>query len=443
MPTTVVDGAVELFARAQGVLASGVSASMRLNPYLERPLYVARGEGPYLYDLDGTRYLDFNMSNGAALLGHDHPAVKRAVLDGIAAGMVAAVETPFQERLAATLVEIVPAAERVRFSTVGSEATQVALRIARQATGRTKYLKFDGHFHGLTETWLVKHADPADPASPLVPSSGGVPASAADDVVSIPWNDAAAFDRAMAEHGLALAAVFCEPIHYNAGCIPPEPGFLERLRARTTEQGVVLVFDEVLSGFRTALGGVQAESGVTPDLTTHAKALANGLPLAAVSGRADLMLLLAPNGPVVHSGTYSGHILSVLAALATLAELRRPGVYDRLNRTADAFYRDLQAVFVRAGLPVRVQGRGARFGLYFGRDPESPVRTWADVLGHDHALHRRFVVGCAARGVYVHGYTKQGPPGHAGFSLAHTPEDLAETLAVVEAVAADLRRTGG
>ena len=431
-----------LFQRAQGVLASGVSASMRLNPYLERPLYVARGEGPYLYDLDGKRYLDFNMSNGAALLGHDHPAVKRAVLEGVARGMVAAVETPYQERLAATLVEIIPAAERVRFSSVGSEVTLVALRIARQATGRTKYLKFDGHFHGLTEAWLVKHADPADPDSPLVPSSGGVPASAAADVVSIPWNDAPAFERALARHGDELAAVFCEPIHYNAGCIPAAPGFLELLRRGTTERGIVLVFDEVLSGFRTHLGGVQAESGVTPDLTTHAKALANGLPLATVSGRAELMLLLAPSGPVVHSGTYSGHILSVLAALATLEELRQPGVYERLNATADAFYGELQAVFVRAGLPVRVQGRGARFGLYFGRDPELPVTTWADARGHDHELHRRFVVGCAERGVYVHGYTKQGPPGHAGFSLAHTPEDLAETLTVVEAVGDDLRRQG-
>jgi glutamate-1-semialdehyde 2,1-aminomutase len=407
--------AADLFQRAHGVLASGVSASMRLNPYLGRPLYVSHGEGPYLYDLDGTRYLDFNMSNGAALLGHDHPAVRRAILDGVASGMVAAVETPHQERLAAVLVEIIPAAERVRFSSVGSEVTIVALRIARQATGRTRYLKFDGHFHGLTEPWLFKHEDAADPASPLVPSSGGVPATMAADVVSIPWNDAAAFTQAMAEHGADLAAVFCEPIHYNAGCIPAAPGFLALLREETRRYGAVLVFDEVLSGFRTHLGGVQAESGVTPDLTTHAKALANGLPLASVSGREDLMLLLAPSGPVVHSGTYSGHILSVLAALATLDELRHPGLYDRLNATADAFYGDLQAIFVRAGLPVRVQGRGARFGLYCGRHPELPVTTWADALGHDHELHRRIVVGCAARGVYIHGYTKQGPPAMPAF----------------------------
>ncbi len=198
----------------------------------------------------------------------------------------------------------------------------------------------------------------------------------------------------------------------------------------------MLVFDEVLSGFRTHLGGVQAQYGVTPDLTTHAKALANGLPLSALSGRTDLMETLAPHGPVAHSGTYSGFLPGVLSALATLDALRQPGLYERLNATADAFFHDLQAIFDRHDLPVRVQGMGARFGLYFGR--RDPVRTWSDALDHDHDLNRRFVVGCLERGVYFHGYTRQGPPGHAGFSLAHTSEDLAETLSVVEAVAQEL-----
>jgi glutamate-1-semialdehyde 2,1-aminomutase len=437
MSNTTLTQPDHLFTEAQTVLAGGVSASMRLHPYLGRPLYVDRGEGPYLYGVDGKRYIDFNMSNGAALLGHDHPAVKRAVLHGVELGIICAAETPFHERLAARMVEIIPAAERVRFSSVGSEVTLVALRIARHATGRTKYLKFDGHFHGLTEPWLYRRADPLDDASAVVPASGGVPLSGADEVVMVPWNDVEAFERAISAHGEELAAVFCEPIHYNAGCIPPELGFLELLRARCSEHGIVFVMDEVLSGFRTHLGGVQTQYGVTPDLTTHAKALANGLPLASVSGREDLMLNLAPTGPVAHSGTYSGHLLSVLAALATLEELSQPGVYDRVNATADAFYRDLQAIFDRAGVPARVQGMGARFGIYFGIT--DPVRTWSDALDHDHELNRRFATGCFERGVYFHGYTRQGPPGHAGFSLAHADTDFAETLAVVEAVTRDLR----
>jgi glutamate-1-semialdehyde 2,1-aminomutase len=263
-----------------------------------------------------------------------------------------------------------------------------------------------------------------------------VPADGAADVVMAPWNDAAAFEAALARHGDELAAVICEPIHYNAGCIPPEPGFLALLRERCTERGIVFIMDEVLSGFRTHLGGVQAQYGVTPDLTTHAKALANGLPLASVSGREDLMLSLAPTGPVVHSGTYSGHLLSVLAALATLDELSKPDVFPRVCATGDAFYRDLQAIFDRTGVPARVQGMGARFGIYFGIT--EPVCTWSDALGHDHELNRRFAAGCIARGVYFHGYTKQGPPGHAGFSLAHRDEDFAETLNVVESVCASL-----
>lgn len=409
---------------------------MRLSPYLDAPLYTGRGEGPYLFGIDGRRYLDFNLSNGATLLGHDHPAVRAALLEGVTAGVICSAETPFHAALAERIVEIIPAAERVRFSSVGSEVTLVALRLARAATGRTRYLKFDGHFHGLTEPWLFKREDPFGDDVHTVPSSAGVPASMGDDVIMIPWNDADAFERVMAEQGDQLAALFCEPIHYNAGCIPPAPGFLELLRERTREHGVVLVFDEVLSGFRTALGGVSAQYGVVPDLTTHAKAIANGLPLATVSGRADLMELLAPTGPAVHSGTYSGHLLSVLAALATLDELSAPGLYDRINADGDWFYDEMQAIFDRAGVPARVQGRGARFGIYFGIT--EPVTTWSDALGHDHALNRAFVQGCVERGVYFHGFTRAGAPGHAGFSTAHTREDFAEALGVVEAVAAEI-----
>lgn len=437
MTATSSGQATDLFSKAQDVLASGVSASMRLHPYLGRPLYVSHGDGAHIYDLDGKRYIDFNMSNGAALLGHNHPAVKQAVQHGLELGIICAAETPFHEELAAKLVEIIPAIERVRFSSVGSEVTIVALRIARAATGRQKYLKFDGHFHGLTEPWLYKSADPLDPESASVPSSAGVPADHGADVVMVPWNDAAAFKAAMAEHGDELAAVICEPIFYNAGCIPPADGFLQLLRDETTKHGAILIFDEVLSGFRTSLGGVQADAGVTPDLTTHAKALANGLPLSSVGGRADLMDLLAPTGGVAHSGTYSGHLLSVLAALATLEELAKPGRYDQINATANQFYADLQGILDRAGIPARVQGRGARFGLYFGFT--EPVTTWTDAFKHDHALNKRFATGLLERGVYFHAYNRAGAPGHAGFSTAHTPEDFAETLSVAETVAKEMQ----
>lgn len=423
----------QLFDEARAVLASGVSAALRLHPYLERPFYQARGMGPYIEDLNGRRFIDFNMSNGAALLGYDHPAVREAVGQGLALGIIAGSETVYHQRLARTLTEIIPSAERVRFATNGSDVTLVAVRLARHATRRTKIVKFDGHYHGLTEPFLFKR-DGA--TGEVIPSSGGVLASGAADVLLTPWNDEAAFRTLMTERGAEIAAVICEPVHYNVGCIPPAPGFLELLRQLTTDTGSILIFDEVLSGFRMALGGAQEWSGVTPDLCTLAKALSNGMPLAVLAGRAELMEGLAPRGPVAHSGTYSGHLLSVLAAQGTVDVLRQAGVYDTLNGVAESFYRDLQAIFDRRGLPVLVQGLGARFGLYFGR--RVALTTYADAATHDHELNRRFVFACLERGLYFPVYYRQGQPGHAGFSLAHTPEVMAEALNIFEQAAVSL-----
>ena len=423
-----------LAEQARSVLAGGVSASMRIHPYLGQPFYMSRGEGSRIYDLDGREYIDYNVSNGAAILGHHHPATEQAVLNGLQAGTIAAAETVYHEQLARTLTEIIPSAERVRFATTGSEVTLVAIRLARHATGRSKILKFDGHFHGLTEPFLYKQVDGA-----VVPSSGGVSSAWSGDTVIVPWNDFDAFDAAMNTNQDEIAAVICEPVHFNAGCIPPSPGFLELLRERTTRSGTVLIFDEVLSGFRMELGGVQEWSGVTPDLSTFAKALANGMPLSALVGKADLMEQLAPVGPVAHSGTYSGHLLSVLAAIATLDELRQPGVYDVLNENSQVFYRDMQAIFDKHDLPVVVQGLGARFGLYFGR--REPVTTYSEAVGHDHEMNQRFTVGCLERGVYFHAYTGAGAPGHAGFSTAHGRQDFALTLDAINDVASEISRT--
>jgi glutamate-1-semialdehyde 2,1-aminomutase len=425
----VNEQAKQLYENARGVLAGGVSASMRMHPYLGRPFYLSRGEGPYVFDPAGQRYIDFNGSNGASLLGHHHPAVTAAVQRGLDMGTIAAAETEFHQQLATMISEIVPVAERVRFASTGSEVTLVAVRLARHATGRPIILKFAGHFHGITEPFLFK-TDEA--GSGVVPSSGGVPDAYGSDTHIVPWNDAEAFEQALAGHAGQIAAVICEPVFYNAGCIPPEQGFLELLRTRTRAEGIVLIFDEVLSGFRMALGGAQEEYGVLPDLCTFAKAIANGMPLSVLAGRADLMEQLAPGGPVAHSGTYSGHLLSVLAAIATLDELRRSGVYPELRKRSDTFYGALQALFDQSGLAVRVQGLGARFGIYFGR--REPVRTYTDALGHDHELNARFVRGCLERGVYFHAYNRAGAPGHSGFSLAHDDMVLDEALTVMAGV---------
>lgn len=425
MATTGASTTQQIFQDAQHYLAGGVSASMRLNPYLGKPLYLTRGDGPYIYGQEDERYIDFNLSNGAALLGHNIPEVTNAVMQAIQTGLLAGAETVHNLELAKRLVEIIPSAERVRFATVGTEATVLALRIARHTTGRTKYLKFDGHFHGLAEQWLYKRADEFGPCDTVEPASGGVPADGAE-VIMVPWNDEEAYMGAMDKYGDQLAAVICEPVFYNSGCIPPREGFLELLRSSCTGHGVVLIFDEILSGFRTCIGGIQAETGIMPDLSTHAKAMANGYPISSISGREDLMETLAPNGPVAHSGTYSGHNLSVLAALATLDLLSGKGVYDGLNANADSFYASLQGIFDRHDVPVRVQGRGARFGIYFG--VTTPVETLAQANQHDHHLNRIFHDECVARGVYFHPYKRAGAPGHAGISLSHSREVLEDAL---------------
>lgn len=408
---------------------------MRNYPYLGRAFCFERGEGPYLYDADGKRYVDFNTSNGAAILGHKHPAVREAVIQALDAGTITAAETDYHRQLAARLCEIIPSAERVRFASTGSEVTAVAVRLARHVTGRTKILKFDGHFHGLTDTFLYRRAG-AD--GDIEPSSAGVPESGADEVVMTPWNDSDAFASVVDRYAGDLAAVILEPVHFNAGCIPPDDGFLELIRERTAAAGIILIFDEVLSGFRVNLGGMQTHYGIQPDLSTWAKALANGLPLSALTGRADLMEQLAPGGPVAHSGTYSGHLHSVMASLATLEELSKPGLFDHVQETATGFYRNLQDVFDRHAIPARVQGIGTRFGIYFGR--QEPVRTVAQVQDHDHDLNRRFYLGCLDRGVYFHAYSGTGPPGHAGFSLAHDDNVLDQALEVMDQVAGSMSR---
>ena len=422
------------FAQAQEVLAGGVSASMRINPYLGRPLYTQRGSGAYLFGLDGKRYIDFNMSNGAALLGHDHPAVKEAVLHGVELGIICAAETPFHEELAARIVEIIPAAERVRFSSVGSEVTLVALRIARNATGRSRYLKFDGHFHGLTEPWLYRPDDPLAAEREIVPSSGGVPLSGAAELVMVPWNDVPAFEAAMARHGDELAAVICEPIYFNAGCIRPTPEFLAALRDEPRRHGVLLMFDEVLAAFRMAPGGAQQYLGVTPDLCTLGKAVGGGYPLSVFGGRREIMEKLMPTGDCQHSGTYNGHPTSVAAAIAALKIYGEPGFYEHIGAIGAELFAGMNELFARYDVPGRVEGLGARFGIYFG--DVGALGNYRDAVRHDRSLMLRFIRGAIDNGVYFHDYG--GGACHHGFCAAMTSTDVREALERLEPAVASL-----
>lgn len=422
------------YTAACAVLAGGVSGSARINPALERPLLVARGQGARLYDLDGREYLDFHMGFGSTLLGHGNPGVVAAIQQALEMGIVAGSEAVYQTRLAQRLVELIPCAERVRFANSGSEATQAALRLARAHTGRWKVLKFAGHFHGLHEHLLYSaHPPRHEPAAGalLAPigESAGMPPALAELVLVAQWNDAGAVERAFREHAGEIAAVICEPINYNSGCILPQPGFLDFLREVTRREGALLIFDEVLSGFRTGASCAQGYFGVTPDLCTLAKAVANGVPLAVLAGSREVMRTLAPEGPAAHSGTYSGHLFGVMAALATLEQLTAPGFYDGphgIYATAGRLYDGLREVFVRRGVQCRVQGLGARFGLYFGVDPDEEVWQYNQVAAHDAAGLKRFARRCFERGLYFHTYDVA--LGHHGFAAAHTASDVERAL---------------
>jgi glutamate-1-semialdehyde 2,1-aminomutase len=428
------------FAAAGGVLAGGVSATARINLAVGHPVYMERAEGPYLYDVDGQRFIDFNLANGAALLGHRHPAVEAAMLAAVERGMLTGSETPEHAQLAERLAAMIPSAEKSRFSTAGTEAPMLAVRVARAYTGRPKIVKFEGHFHGLYDAFMYNQRTPlAAPDAPPTAESAGMSAGSYGETIVVPWNDRERLERVLEAQGAEIAAVICEPICYNSGCIPPRPGFLQFLREITRAHGAVLIFDEVLSGFRSRIGGVQELYGVTPDLTTLAKALANGAPLSATVGSAEVMGAIRPGG-AVHSGTYSGNLFAVLAALATLDALAEPGVYDRLNASADWFYDELRAAFRRAGLRARVQGIGARFGIFFGVDPDEPIVTFAQASAHDSALARRFTGAALRHGVYLHGYSASGAPGHAGTSLAHTREVLGDAIERLETAARDCVR---
>lgn len=431
-----------LYYLATRHLVAGVSASARVNAALGRPLYLSHGDGCRLYDVDGREYIDYNLSHGAMFLGHNHPGVRKAIEQALAMGAYCAYETEHHGRLAQLLCQLIPSAEQVRFANSGSEATMVAIRLARAATGRHKILKFEGHFHGLHD-YVVWNAHGAPRTSlstyPYVPpevESAGVPPQIADLVVVVPWNDPVALKMAIEQHGHELAAIICEPVNYNSGCILPRPGFLELLREQADECGAILVFDEVLSSFRMAAGGAQEYYGVTPDLTTLAKAVANGLPLAVIAGKSEVMRHLSPLGPAAHSGTYSGHLFAVLAAIASLDEIRTPGFYDRIHAVADRLYGGLASLFEAHGVPARVQGLGARFGIFFGVTHE--VWDYQAAASIDGELGHRFIRACTERGVYFHNYGRLAL-GHHGFSAAHSLADVDESLNRIESALHDMR----
>ena len=421
---------VERFQEHRKSLAGGVSSSTRVNKAIGRAMLFAQAEGPYLWDLDGRRYLDLCTSHGATLLGHGDRRVLEAVTAVLARGAACSYENELHGELAERLCETIPALERVRFTGSGTEATLHCIRLARAFTGRSKLLKFEGNFHGYHDQVMYSINTPADHLGPeesptVWPASTGMTPGLDQQLVVVPYNRPDLFERAIAQHASELAAVICEPIYYNAGCIRPTPEFMNALREQTRRHNVLLIFDEVLSAFRMGPGGAQEYLGITPDLCTLGKAVGGGYPLSVFGGRADIMQRLMPTGDCQHSGTYNGHPVTIAAGIAANRAYRSPDFYPHIHRISELLITGLNAIFQKHGIAGRVQGLGARFGIYFGVDGE--VRNYRDALRHDRAMMLRFIALALEEGVYFHDYG--GAACHHGFCAATTESDVQNGLA--------------
>ena len=410
----------ELFQRAQRLMPGGVNSPVRAFKSVGgEPFFTARADGAYLWDVEGTRYIDYVGSWGPMVVGHNHPhvreAVERAVRDGLSFGT----PSPAEVTMAETITRLVPSVEMVRMVNSGTEATMSAIRLARGATGRSKIVKFEGCYHGHGDSFLVKAGSGALTFG--VPTSPGVPKAAADLTLTLPYNDLPAAEALFAEHGADIASLIIEPVAGNMNCIPPKDGYLEGLRELCTRHGTLLIFDEVMTGFRVALGGAQAHYSVTPDLTTFGKVIGGGMPVGAYGGRRDLMEQIAPAGPIYQAGTLSGNPVAMAAGLAMLELIQAPGFYEALAARTRLLCDGLQAVADGEGVPFSTNRVGGMFGLFF---TAGDVATYAQATAADTALFNRFFHGMLKRGVYL------APSAfEAGFlSSAHSEQDVAETL---------------
>jgi glutamate-1-semialdehyde 2,1-aminomutase len=424
----------QLFERAQLFIPAGVNSPVRaFRSVGGTPRFFVRGHGARLVDADGRSYIDYVGSWGPAIAGHAHPDVVRAVQQTAARGLSFGAPTELEIELAERLVTLVPSIELVRLVSSGTEATMSALRLARGYTGRAKIIKFEGCYHGHGDSLLVKAGSGALTFGQ--PSSAGVPAAIANETIVVPYNDLLAVEAAFAAEPDKIAGVIVEPIAGNMNLVLPKAGFLEGLRASCDRYGAVLIFDEVMTGFRVHPQGAQGLYGITPDLTTLGKVIGGGMPVGAFGGRREIMNKIAPLGPVYQAGTLSGNPVAVAAGLATLALTRAPGFYEQLARTTRAFTDGLVAAAARHRVPFAAQAVGGMFGLYFAK---APPQTYDEVMACDVARFNRFFHAMLDVGIYL------APSAYeAGFvSSAHTDADIAETLAAAVAGFARIQDSG-
>lgn len=423
---------MSLFAEAKKYIAGGVNSPVRAFAAVGGdPVFFKSAKGAWLQTEDGRQMIDYVGSWGPMILGHAQAEVVKAVSDAAQTGLSFGAPTVAETRLAQKICAFMPSIERIRMVNSGTEATMSAIRLARGFTGRDKIIKFEGCYHGHSDSLLIKAGSGALTLG--VPSSPGVPAGLADHTITVDFNDTAAVERVFAELGEQIACVIVEPIAGNMNLVPPEPGFLEALRSQCDQYGAVLIFDEVMTGFRVAKGGAQEIFDIRPDLTTLGKIVGGGMPAAAFGGRADIMASIAPDGPVYQAGTLSGNPLAMAAGLATLQGLERPGFYSSLEQRTRQLTNGLAELARGAGVPLTVEAAGGMFGFVFSGD--GPIRRFAQVAAADTEMFRQFFHGMLAANVYL------APSAfEAGFvSDAHGDKEISETLSRAETVFATLK----
>ena len=391
------DKSQALFSRATQLLPGGVNSPVRAFKSVGGdPFFVERADGAYLHDVDGNRYIDYVGSWGPMIVGHNHPAVREAVAQAIGKGLSFGAPCPAEVTMAETITRLVPTCEMVRMVNSGTEATLSAIRLARGATGRQRIVKFEGCYHGHGDSFLVKAG--SGMLTLGVPTSPGVPAGLSELTSTISYNDFEGATQLFDEVGAEVAAVIIEPVVGNANCLPPREGYLQHLRELCTRHGALLIFDEVMTGFRVALGGAQARYGVTPDLTTFGKVIGGGMPVGAYGGRRELMEQIAPAGPIYQAGTLSGNPVAMAAGLAMLELIQAPGFHDRLEATANVLCDGFEDAARAAGVPLTTNRVGAMFGLFF---TDAKVDTYAGATACDIGAFNRFFHAMLERGVFM------------------------------------------
>ncbi len=422
------------FDRAKRLMPGGVNSPARaFGGVGGEPIFFEHGAGAYLFDLDGKRYLDYIGSWGPMILGHAHPQVVEAVQQAAVRGTSFGAPTEAESELAELIIDAVPSVERVRLVNSGTEATMSAIRLARGFTGRNLIVKFAGNYHGHVDSLLVAAGSSA--ATLAVPNSPGVTPGTAADTLVLAYNDPAGLEAAFAQHGAKIAAVIVEPVVGNMGTVVPTPEFLAVLRSATTNAGALLIYDEVMTGFRVAYGGAQSLQGIQPDLTTLGKIVGGGLPVGAYGGRADIMDQILPAGKVFQAGTLSGNPLATAAGIATLKMLRDGTVYRRLEESSRALAEGLEQAARAAGVPCQLARVGSMLTLFFN---DWPVTDWTSASRSDTARYARYFWGLAVRGVYMPCSQYEA----LFVSAAHSDADIAATIAAARDVLAEIGRTG-